>query len=287
MNKKIAIVTDSTSDLRSEELEELGIESLPLKVIYDNKQFQDRVDIQPAEVYEKLEEEIPTTSMPSPKEIKETYSKLKDKGYTHIISIHISKGLSATYNNCKMVAEQMEDLTIEVIDSKMLSKGLGRLVLYAQKLVDKGEDNFEEIIEKIEEKKDKIEVYFVVKTLKYLKEGGRIGKVAGTIAQLLNIKPIISIDDDGEYFTFDKIRGRSRSLDKMFSIIKDRLKEDKNYLLDVVNAAAEEEASKLKNKFEGLDSIKEIFLGEISPVMIVHTGPGLIGVVLTEMDDKN
>ena len=285
MNKKIAIVTDSTSDLRSEELEELGIESLPLKVIYDNKQFQDRVDIQPAEVYEKLEEEIPTTSMPSPKEIKETYSKLKDKGYTHIISIHISKGLSATYNNCKMVAEQMEDLTIEVIDSKMLSKGLGRLVLYAQKLVDKGEDNFEEIIEKIEEKKDKIEVFFVVKTLKYLKEGGRIGKVAGTIAQLLNIKPIISIDDDGEYFTFDKIRGRSRSLEKMFSIIKDKLKKDKNYLLDVVNAAAEEEAKNLKNKFENLNSIKEVFFGEISPVMIVHTGPGLIGVVLTEMDD--
>ena len=285
MNKKIAIVTDSTSDLRSEELEELGIESLPLKVIYDNKQFQDRVDIQPAEVYEKLEEEIPTTSMPSPKEIKETYSKLKDKGYTHIISIHISKGLSATYNNCKMVAEQMEDLTIEVIDSKMLSKGLGRLVLYAQKLVDKGEDNFEEIIEKIEEKKDKIEVFFVVKTLKYLKEGGRIGKVAGTIAQLLNIKPIISIDDDGEYFTFDKIRGRSRSLEKMFSIIKDKLRKDKNYLLDVVNAAAEEEAKNLKNKFENLNSIKEVFFGEISPVMIVHTGPGLIGVVLTEMDE--
>jgi len=287
MDKKIAIVTDSTSDLKSEELEELGIESLPLKVIYDNKQFHDRVDIQPQEVYEKLEEEIPTTSMPSPKEIKKTYLKLKEQGYTHIISIHISSGLSATYNNCKMVADQMEEITVEVIDSKMLSKGLGRLVLYAQELVDKGEDDFEEIIKKIEAKKEKIEVFFVVKTLKYLKEGGRIGKVAGTIAQLLNIKPIISIDDDGEYFTFDKIRGRSRSLDKMFSIIKDRLKEDKNYLLDVVNAAAEEEASKLKNKFEGLDSIKEIFLGEISPVMIVHTGPGLIGVVLTEMDDKN
>ena len=285
MTKKIAIVTDSTSDLKSTELKNLEIESLPLKVIYDNKQFHDRVDIQPQEVYEKLDEEIPTTSMPSPKEIKETYLNLKDKGYTHIISIHISSGLSATYNNCKMVAEQMDGINIEVIDSKMLSKGLGRLVLYAKELVDAGQYDFEKIIDKIEAKKEKIEVFFVVKTLKYLKEGGRIGKVAGTIAQLLNIKPIISIDDDGEYFTFDKVRGRNRSLKKIFSIVKDRLKEDKNYLLDVVNAAAEEEAKKLKNKFEDLDSIKEIFFGEISPVMIVHTGPGLIGVVVTEMDD--
>ena len=251
MTKKIAIVTDSTSDLKSTELKNLEIESLPLKVIYDNKQFHDRVDIQPQEVYEKLDEEIPTTSMPSPKEIKETYLNLKDKGYTHIISIHISSGLSATYNNCKMVAEQMEGINIEVIDSKMLSKGLGRLVLYAKELVDAGQYDFEKIIDKIEAKKEKIEVFFVVKTLKYLKEGGRIGKVAGTIAQLLNIKPIISIDDDGEYFTFDKVRGRNRSLKKIFSIVKDRLKEDKNYLLDVVNAAAEEEAKKLKNKFQG------------------------------------
>src|SRR6056297_3628353 len=287
MKEKIAVVTDSTSDLTKSDLEKYGIESIPLKVIYSDNQYHDRVDITPAEVYESFDREIPTTSMPSPQEIMDVYNELKDEGYTHIISIHISSGLSATYSNCMMVANQIEGIEVEVIDSKMLSKGLGRLVMYTNSLVENGELSFAEIIEKVEAKKQKIEVFFVVETLKYLKKGGRIGKVAGTIAQLLNIKPIISIDEDGEYFTFDKIRGRSRSLDKMFSIIKDRLKEDKKYLLDVVNAAAEEEASKLKNKFEGLDSIKEIFLGEISPVMIVHTGPGLIGVVLTEMDDKN
>ncbi len=285
MEEKIAIVTDSTSDLSKEDLKKYDIESVPLKVIYSDRQYHDRVDITPDEVYNHLEEEIPTTSMPSPQEIEDVYLKLKEEGYTHIISIHISSGLSATYSNCRMVADQIEGIKVKVIDSKMLSMGLGRLVLYAKEIVDKAEDSFEEIIAKVEAKKEKIELFFVVETLKYLKKGGRIGKVSGTIAEILNIKPIISIDDDGEYFTFDKVRGRKRSLKKMYSIIKDRLQEGKSYCLDVVNAAAQEEAEGFMTMFKNLPSIKKTLLGEISPVMVVHTGPGLIGLILTELDE--
>ncbi|MFW6000773.1 MAG: DegV family protein [Halanaerobium sp.] len=284
MGEKIAIVTDSTSDLRKDELNKYGIYSIPLKVIYNDRQYHDRVDITPSEVYENMETEIPTTSMPSPQEIDDVYSELRDKGYTHIISIHISAGLSATYSNCRMVADQIEGIEVEVIDSQMLSKGLGRLVLYAVELVDSGQYSFNEIIEKVETKKDRIEMIFVVETLKYLKKGGRIGKVSGTIAEMLNIKPIISIDEDGEYYTYDKVRGRSRSLKKMFEIMKSKIKKKKRYIVDVVHAAAEVEAEKLINKFKELPSIEETFLGEISPVMVVHTGPGLIGIVLTELD---
>ncbi|MFW5809936.1 MAG: DegV family protein [Halanaerobium sp.] len=284
MKEKIAIVTDSTSDLTKADLEKFGIESIPLKVIYSDQQFHDRVDITPAEVYESFEHEIPTTSMPSPQEIMDVYNKLKDEGYTHIISIHISSGLSATYSNCMMVSDQIEGVEVEVIDSQMLSKGLGRLVLYANSLVEAGGLSFAEIIKKVEAKKEKIEVFFVVETLKYLKKGGRIGKVSGTIAEFLNIKPIIAIDDEGEYFTFDKVRGRSRSLKKMYSIIKDKLEEGKEYIIDVMNAAAEEEGRGLLEKFEKLAQVKETYFSEISPVMVVHTGPGLIGVVLTEID---
>ena len=284
MQEKIAVVTDSTSDLTRDDLEKFGIKSIPLKVIYSDQQFHDRVDITPAEVYESFEREIPTTSMPSPQEIMDVYNELKDEGYTHIISVHISSGLSATYSNCMMVADQIEEIEVEVIDSKMLSKGLGRLVFYANSLVEKGELSFAEIIEKVEAKKDKIEVFFVVETLKYLKKGGRIGKVSGTIAEFLNIKPIIAIDDEGEYFTFERVRGRKRSLKKMYSIIKERLQEGREYVVDVMNAAAEEEAQGLLDRFKQLAQVKETYFSEISPVMVVHTGPGLIGVVLTELD---
>lgn len=284
MKEKIAVVTDSTSDLRKDELEKHGIKSIPLKVIYSDRQYQDRVDITPSEVYASMETETPTTSMPSPKEIDDVYSQLRETGYTHIISLHISAGLSATYSNCRMVADQIEGIEVKVIDSQMLSRGLGRLSLYAAELVESGEYSFAEIVEKVEAKIDKIETLFVVETLKYLKKGGRIGKVSGTIAELLNIKPIISIDEDGEYYTVDKVRGRSRSLKKMFEIMKSKIKKKKRYVVDVVHAAAEEEAEKLLAKFKKLPAVEDIFLGEISPVMVVHTGPGLIGLVLTEFD---
>ena len=284
MQEKIAVVTDSTSDLTKKELEKYNITSIPLKVIYSDSQFHDRVDITPAEVYESFEREIPTTSMPSPQEIMDVYNELKEEGYTHIISIHISSGLSATYSNCMMVADQIEGIEVEVIDSKMLSKGLGRLVLYANNLIKNEELSFNEIIEKVEAQKDKIEVLFVVETLKYLKKGGRIGKVSGTIAEFLNIKPIIAIDEEGEYFTFDKVRGRKRSLKKMYSIIKDKIQDGKEYVVDVMNAAAEGEANSLLDKFKQLSQVKETYFSEISPVMVVHTGPGLIGVVLTEIE---
>src|SRR6056297_4259400 len=277
MNEKIAVVTDSTSDLSKEILKEKNIESFPLKIIYSDREYRDRVDIQPQEVYDNFEKEIPTTSMPGPDEVKNMYLNLKEKGYTHIISIHISSGLSGTSNTCKMVSKEIEGIKIELIDSKMLSMGLGRLVLYAQELVDKGENNFESIVKMVKEKVDNIDLFFIVSTLKYLKKGGRIGKVSGTIAELLNIKPIISIDKEGEYFTFDKVRGRARSLKKMFKIIKSRLKEKKKYLVDVAHAAAEEEAEKLIDKFKNLPGVEDTFLSEISPVMVVHAGPGLLG----------
>jgi len=285
MNEKIAIVTDSTSDLKREDLDKYGIKSLPLKVIYKDRQYQDRVDITPAEVYEGMKDEITTTSMPSPQEIEDLYTELKGEGYTHIISIHISSGLSATYSICRMVAEQMDDIEVEVVDSKMLSMGLGRLVLYAKDLIAAEEFNFAEIVEKVEAKREKVEIFFVVETLKYLKKGGRIGKVSGTIGELLNIKPIISIDEDGEYYTFTKVRGRKKSIKKMYSLIKNRLKDGKKYCLDIMNAAAPEEAQNLLDKFKDVPSITDIFIGEISPVMVVHAGPGLLGLTLTELDD--
>jgi len=176
----------------------------------------------------------------------------------------------------------MENMEIAVIDSKMLSMGLGRLVLYAQKLISEGKKSFVEIIEMVEAKKEEIDVFFIVDTLKYLKEGGRIGKVQGTLAELFNIKPIISIDEDGEYFNFDKVRRKKRALKKMFEIAKKRVK-DGSYFIDVMHAAAEKEAEELYNKFAELSNVKQSILGEISPAMIVHAGPGLIGVVITRI----
>ena len=281
--EKIAVVTDSTCDIEAEKLKNRGIRSLPLKVIIEDEQYLDRVNITPSRVYEIMEEKTPTTSMPSPGEIEELYKKLGDEGYTHIISVHISGGLSATCDNCHLVASRMDEMEVSVIDSGMLSMGLGRLVLFAQDLVDEGKPGFSEIVERVRAKKDEIKLYFVVKTLKYLKAGGRIGKVSGTIGELLNIKPIIAIDEEGEYYTAEKVRGRAASLNKMAELIEAEMEETAGYALDIMHADAGDEAEKIREKFKDKDPIREINVGQISPVMVVHAGPGLLGMALCKI----
>ncbi len=280
MVEKIALVTDSTCDLSAELLEEKNINFLPLKIIYQDGEYLDRVDIQPGEIYQHFEKEIPSTSMPGPEEFKEIYQKLKEEGFTHIISIHISSGLSATFNVGKMAAEQLENIEIEVIDSKGLSMALGRLVLYCSDLIDKQEFSFQEIVNKVRAKVKDINVFFVVKTLKYLKKGGRIGRITGTVGEILSIKPIISIDEDGVYYNFDKARGRRKSLSRLIEIAKERILQGECYV-DVMHADAEEEARDIFTSLKNLAGVKEAHLGEISPVMAVHAGPGLIGVAIT------
>ncbi len=280
MANKIALVTDSTCDLSADMLKDLSIKFLPLKIIYKEGQFLDRININPKDIYKRFKEEIPSTSMPGPGEIKEKFMELKEKGFTNILAIHISTGLSSTANISKMVSKEMDDLTVEVIDSKLLSMGLGRLVLYAKNLIEEENLDFEEIVEKTRAKINDIDLHFIVKTLKYLKEGGRIGKVRGAIGELLNIKPIISINDMGEYYTVDKSRSRKSSINKLYNIAEKKIMKGKCYV-DVMHADAKEEAEELLNRFKELTNVKETTLAEISPAMVVHAGPGLIGVCVT------
>ena len=282
MNSKTAILTDSTCDLSPKDLQDLPVKVIPLTVIYSDKEYQDRVDIQPQDIYQQFETEIPTTSMPSPNEVKTALLELKKEGFENVIAIHISSGLSGTYNMVQMISKQIEDLTVEVIDSKSLSMGLGRLVLYASELI-KEEINFSDLVTKVKEKMDNIEVFFVVKTLKYLKEGGRIGKVKGTIGEFLNIKPIISINEQGEYYTYSKTRGRKRSIKKLFKTAKDKVTEGLSKV-DIMHSGSIKEAKSLINKFKKMDNVTETFLGEIGPALIVHAGPGLIGIAVTKED---
>lgn len=281
MSEKIAIVTDSTCDLTSDALKGKDIHVIPLKVVYADRVYHDRIDIAPQEVYDRLEEEIPTTSVPSPHEFKEKLLELKGKKYTHVIAIHISTGLSGTCNAMRLMSKEVEGLTIEVIDSKALSMGLGRLALYAHDLLKKGL-KFDEIVQKTREKVNDIKVFFVVATLKYLTKGGRIGKVEGTIGGLLKIKPIISINEDGVYYTYDKTRGRKKSLERLSQIVMEKIKEGR-YIVDVMHAAAKDEAKALYEEFSKNKNVEEMSFGEIGPVLGVHVGPGLVGVTIMKI----
>lgn len=278
MAEKIALVTDSTSDLNPEVIEKYGIHILPLKVVYADRQYNDRVDITPEEVYATLDEETPKTSVPTPFEAQQMLGKLREEGFTHVLAVHISSGLSGTAEMVKMVSKDFTDLVVEVIDSRSLSMGLGFIVHQAACWLEK-KMPFAELVEKARGLVDQLKVFFVVGTLEYLQRGGRIGKVSATVGEFLNVKPIISINSEGIYYTYRKVRGRRRSIDELFNIARAFIEKQKCWVA-VMHGGAPEEVVYLRNKVAGLANVEKLVTGQIGPVMVVHAGPGLLGIAV-------
>ncbi|MGE5416148.1 MAG: DegV family protein [Acidobacteriota bacterium] len=280
MPERIALMTDSACDLPPEILQSHSVFVLPLKIIYGDQEYRDKVDIQPEEVYDRMPELIPTTSMPSPGEIQNIFDEIKSHGYTKILAMHISSGLSGTFNAVKMIAQEITDMQIEVFDCRTLSVGQGFQIYEAAKDIARGLD-LSKILENIEKRRAKVQVFYVIETLEYLKRGGRIGKVAAVLGELLQLKPIISVDDEGKYFTYCKTRGRKQSIDKLAEIIEKAVNTNQVDIA-VMHGGALEEAKKLKERLQHLPNVKEMLFGQISPALGVHTGPGLIGVSYVE-----
>ncbi|EJO5347405.1 DegV family protein [Clostridium botulinum] len=276
--EKIALITDTTSDLPEDILEKYNIKQLAFRIIYKDKEYKDRFEITSKEVYENLEVEVPTSSLPSMEDMDNLFTQLEEEGYTHVIAVVLSSGLSGIYNAMKIVSENHPKLTMHICDSKSISLGEGVILMESAKMIQEGK-SFSEVVEAIDKIKESIKTFFVVGTLEYLKKGGRIGKVAGTIAELLNIKPIIGIDnEDGKYYTYTKVRGRKQSLGKLVDIVKEILEKSKCKIY-VMHGNAEEEAKVVFEKLKNLPNVTFSMLGGcISPVSGAHSGPGLVGV---------
>jgi DegV family protein with EDD domain len=279
-NEKIAIMADSACDLPMELINHYNIKVIPLKVIYPDGEYSDRVDIQPSTVYSRMPAEIPTTSMPSVNEIKELIGNIKQQGFTHLLAIHISSGLSGTVDAVRLAAKDFDSMVIKVLDSKTLSMGTGWMIIEAAKSIANG-FNFQEIVDRLHSLRERMKVFYILETLEYLRKGGRIGQVAGMLGQFLDVKPVISVNEEGKYFTYCKARGRSKSIEKLANIVEEAVNNSTIHLA-VVHGGAAQEFEALVNRLKILPNIKEFISSDISPALGVHTGPGLLGVCFYE-----
>ena len=278
---KIALITDTTSETPEDIIKKYNIKVLPFRIIYKDREYKDKFEITPDQVYDNLKKEVPTSSLPSMQDMEEMFTKLEAEGYTHAIAILLSTGLSGIYNAMKLVSENHPNITTFLVDSKSLSIGEFILVKKCGEMIESG-NSFEEIVDTLPLIQKKIHLFFVVDTLEYLIKGGRIGRVAGTIGDLLNIKPIISIDEDGRYYTYDKVRGRKQSLNRLIEIAKERLSTSPCSIY-MMEGHAHEEANKVHETLSLLPNVISIFFGgDISPVAGAHSGPGLVGFALLE-----
>ncbi|MFB5066717.1 MAG: DegV family protein [Candidatus Wallacebacter cryptica] len=280
MKEKIGIITDSTCDIPREFLNKLGIKVLPLRIVYQGREYRDGVDITAEAVYAHLEQEVPTTSLPSPQDAESLLLSMKEQGYTHVLVIHLSSGLSGTGQMIETVAEQIDGMTVKVIDSKSISMGLGFIVMEAARAV-QAKMNFEAVCNLVSSVRDRLSVYFVLSTLEYLKKGGRIGKVSGTIGELLQLKPIITVNKEGIYTTFAKVRGKKQALDRLVGIAKEHISKAASQIA-VCYGGAQEEAAYIIKQIGQLANVKELITSSVSPVIGVHTGPGTVGFAVLE-----
>ncbi|MBZ9635408.1 DegV family protein [Clostridium sp. FP1] len=277
---KIALITDSTSDVDREMIEKYDLKVLPLRIIYKDREYIDRITITPKEVYDNFIYEIPSTSLPSMQDMEDMYVKLEEEGYTHAIAVIISAGLSGTYNTLRLASENHPSIETCVFDSKSLTIGEAAIVEECGEMIKNGK-NFDQIVAALPEIQSRITVYYAVDTLKYLIKGGRIGKVSGTIGEILNIKPIISINSDGVYYTYAKPKGKKKAISKLVDIAREAL-EITPCKIWVMHGGAYEEVKSFSETVASLPNITRLSFGEISPVAGVHTGPGLLGIIIVK-----
>ncbi|EOR26534.1 MULTISPECIES: DegV family protein [Clostridium] len=279
--QKIALIVDSACDLSLETLNERNIKLLPLRISYSDKEYKDKIDISADEIYNNLEKEVPKTSLPSAEIMEEILMSLEDEGYTHVIAITISSGLSGTFNSIRLALEDHPKLTSYVFDTKILAMPEGIMALEVSDLINSGK-SFEEIVSAIPKIRKSISGYFTINTLEYLKKGGRIGKISGTIGEMLNLKPVVSVDDDGVYYTVCKARGRKQSILKLTNILKDELSLGPCKVW-VLQGGALEEAKKFMESIKDLKNIVSLNMSQISPALGVHGGPGLLGLAIQKV----
>ncbi|MGI6358193.1 MAG: DegV family protein [Bacillota bacterium] len=277
--KRIAIVTDSTSDIPQEIADSLGITIIPLMVNFGMKQYRDGIDIKSDQFYQMLAqaEPLPTTSQPSPAEFQQLYEALLQE-HESVISIHLSAGLSGTLNSA-IAAKEVVKGNIHLIDSRSISLGIGALVLEAVELVQSGLQAAE-VVERLLEKRNQLEVLFTLDTLEYLRKGGRIGRVQATMGSLLNIKPIVRVVE-GVYVTAGKARRQEQALMAMANLFTSLADGRKVKRIAVAHGAAPEAARRLTKLLEQAFETKVGLFTQVGPVIGVHTGPGTVGACLT------
>ncbi len=276
---KIAIVADSGCNVPPEVVREGGIYILPLKIHSGARVLRDGIDISPEEIYETLAQEMPKTSLPTGEEIMALFAQIKADGFDSVCVVNLSSQLSGTYNVVRLLAEEQTDLAVEVIDSKNIAIGAGFLAVYARSLVQAGA-SFSAVCDGVRAHIEKSRVFFCVDTLEYLRKGGRIGLVASFFGTKLNLKPVISCNPDGVYYTVAKSRGKARAVEALIESGKAHVAAAKDYVVCVSNggASAEEFGAFLAKVKAAFPTAAAVYETKISATLAIHTGPGLLGL---------
>ena len=255
--QKIALVTDSTADLTMDMTVEFNAHVIPLKISFGQQEYYDG-ELTAAQFYQSLESasEMPRSTLPSVGDFLTLYRNLLEH-YDEIISIHLSSKLSGTVNAARVAAETFRK-KIHIIDSKNISVGIGLLVAEAARCI-REDLQITSIVEKLQFARSNIKTFFTLNTLEYLHKGGRIGKVSSLLGSILNIKPIIQVNNEGVYLPVGKARTQNMALEQIVQQICKLAEGRKIKTMAVAHGAAIEMAEKLSGALEAAFNTRVTF----------------------------
>ena len=278
-DQRIAVITDSGTDTPAAFVAEHDVRVIPLRINYsDGSSYENGVDITTEDVVRRFDEEIPSTSLPSPMKIQQTFEQAKRDGYTGAVVVTISSGLSATHETMSMVARQMEDFPVVMVDTKSIGIAAGFVVMEAVRQVEAGTP-LERLGSVLTAASERVRVFFSVQKLDFLRKGGRISEAVYRVGSVLNIKPVLTCDErEGKYVIEKKPRGWQKALNTQIELIAEQAARWNQVRVAVCTfdpSLREELAARVR---ERVTNTVEFITCGISADLLVHTGPTLVGM---------
>lgn len=287
MEKKVAVLTDSTASIPEPMLKELDIRTVAYYIHRGQEVLRDLVTIQREEFLNWLitAKILPTTASPGPGDYLQAYESLVEEGHDEIVSIHMTSKGSGAYQAAlvaqSMINEKDPAVHVEVIDTRNVSLCQGWMAIEAARSALAGM-RLDEVVAKVKRMVPVTHMIQTAETLKYLYMGGRIGKATNLLGSLLNIKPLVGMDD-GEIIPLGMARGREHAYQAIADKVEETLGKGKARIA-YVHAGAKQEVERLKQIVESKVEVVESFIGELSPALAVHSGPGTAGLCFFPME---
>jgi DegV family protein with EDD domain len=268
----IGIVTDSTCDLPQEIAAQYGIAILPLYINFGVESYLDGIDLSREAFYARLPDcnPLPTTSMPGPHMFLQAYERLADEGATEILSVHISKSLSAIVDTAQLAAREAPT-PVTVFDSGTLSMGTGFLVWAAAEAAAQGYA-MDDIVALMQEQVQRTHVFAVLDTLEFLRRSGRMNRVMAALGSWLQVKPLLKMHDGSP--TAEKIRTAEAATHRLVALLQERSPLER---VALVHTHALDKAQDLRRQAQHLLPRGEILSVDITPIFGTHLGPGAVG----------
>lgn len=276
----IKIVTDSTCDLTQNYVDRHNIKVVPIVIHFGEVEYLDGETIDGSTFYRMIEERqaLPKTSQPSPGHFATAYREIAAAGEVdQILSIHVTGKLSGTCTSAQMAAEMVKDeISVEVFDSLGGSAGMGFMCIEAARMAEAGA-SLQEILTRLEYIRGEVNIFLTLAELRFAQMSGRVGKLQGTLASLLNVKPIIFLED-GIIDARERVRTRRRAVERMLELTAERVG-DSPVNLGIVHAEAFKEAEALLAQAQAMFNYQECYINDLALGLAVQFGPGTLGVI--------